>query len=216
MERKKKALAILTAIMITATIIAPISLIKTAKATDPADWYMTVNGVLDSDYYALYPFKTDKSLKFGFSKFGEIIDSSTNVGLEYRDRDAFAPPAGASVPPEITKKKWMSGWLINITYHATSGIRNVWAMAQHADLVDYGKDWIRVDSSYGYEGALYEWQEDPRDVGKLISTGEGPVNGGRKTNGTAVTEDIIVLYNGPRMFVARTVTHIYDLSLIHI
>ena len=210
MERKKKTLAILTAIMITATIITPISLIKTAKATDPADWYMTVNGVLDSDYYALYPFKTDKSLKFGFSKFGEMIDSSANVGLEYRDRDAFAPPAGASVPTEISKHKWMSGWLINITYHATTGFRNVWAMAQHADLVDYGKDWIRVDSSYGYSGALTEAEEDPTDVGKIISTGEGPVNGGRKTNGTATTDDIRVLYNGPRMFIARTVTHIYD------
>ncbi|RLI22025.1 hypothetical protein DRO45_01500, partial [Candidatus Bathyarchaeota archaeon] len=210
MERKKKTLAILTAIMITATIITPISLIKTAKATDPADWYMTVNGVLDSDYYALYPFKTDKSLKFGFSKFGEMIDSSANVGLEYRDRDAFAPPAGASVPTEISKHKWMSGWLINITYHATTGIRNIWAMAQHADLVDYGKDWIRVDSSYGYSGALTEAEEDPKDVGKIISTGEGPVNGGRKTNGTAITDDIRVLYNGPRMFIARTVTHIYD------
>ena len=210
MEKRKKILSTLSIAMITITIIIPLFSTKSVAATDPADWYMTVEGVLDSDYYTLYPFKTDKSLKFGFSKFGEIIDSSTNVGLEYRDRDVFAPPAGDSVPPEITKKKWMSGWLINITYHATSGIRNVWAMAQHADLVEYGKDWIRVDSSYGYSGALYEWQEDPRDVGKLISTGEGPVNGGRKTNGTAVTEDITVLYNGPRMFVARTVTHIYD------
>ncbi|MEM3760413.1 MAG: hypothetical protein QXZ02_04780, partial [Candidatus Bathyarchaeia archaeon] len=210
MERRKKTLSILLIASIAATILTPALFIKTTEATDPSSWYMTVNGVLATDYYSLYPFKNDKSLKIGFSKFGEMIDSSTNVGLEYRDRDAFAPAAGSSVPSEITKNKWMSGWLINITYYTTSGPRNVWAMAQHADLVDYGKDWIRVHSNYNYSGALTESAEDPSDVGKLISTGVGPVNGGRKTNGTATTEDIRILYNGPRMFIARTVTHIYD------
>ncbi|MEM2105309.1 MAG: hypothetical protein QXV21_02405 [Candidatus Bathyarchaeia archaeon] len=210
MERRKKILSILLIATIAATLLTTTIFIRTTEATDPSSWYMTVNGVLATDYYSLYPFKTDKSLKIGFSKFGEMIDSSTNVGLEYRDRDAFAPAAGSSVPPEIAKHKWMSGWLINITYMSTSGIRNVWAMAQHADLVAYGNDWIRVHSGYGYSGALTEADEDPTDPGKLISTGTGPYNGGRKTNGTAITEDIRVLYNGPRMFVARTVTHIYD------
>jgi hypothetical protein len=210
MERRKTILSILATAIITITIFAPTLLIKQAQATDPASWYMTVNGVLGTDYYELYPFSNDQSLKLGFSKFGEIIDSNTNVGLEYRARDAFAPAAGSSVPPEIAKHKWMSGWLINITYQATTGRRNIWAMAQHADLVSYGNDWIRVHSGYGYSGALIEADEDPKDPGKLISTGVGPVNGGRKTNGTAVTEDIRVLYNGPRLFVARTVTHIYD------
>jgi hypothetical protein len=83
-------------------------------------------------------------------------------------------------------------------------------MAQQADKVDFGKDWIRVHSNYNYTGALTEAAEDPSDPGKLISTGVGPTNGGRKTNGTATTEDITVLYNGPRMFIARTVTHIFD------
>jgi len=210
MERRKKMLSILLIASIATTILTPALFIKTTEATDPSSWYMTVNGVLATDYYSLYPFKNDKSLNIGFSKFGEMIDSSTNVGLEYRDRDAFAPAAGSNVPSEITKNKWMSGWLINITYYTTSGPRNVWAMAQHADLIDYGKDWIRVHSNYNYSGALTEAAEDPSDVGKLISTGVGPVNGGRKTNGTATTEDIQVLYNGPRMFIARTVTHIYD------
>lgn len=210
MERRKELLAILTITIVAATIIAPIFLVKPVTATDPTGWYMNVSGVLDSDYYSLYPFKDDKSIKLGFSKFGELIDSINNIGLEYRDRDSFAPPAGANVPTEIAKKKWMSGWLINITYQGTSGRRNIWAVAQHADLIDYGKDWIRVNSNYNYSGALTEAEEDPRDVGKFIGTGTGPVNGGRKTNGTAVTDDILVLYNGPRMFIARTVTHIYD------
>jgi hypothetical protein len=209
MERRNKLLGILYMTVIMASIFAPIFLIKPVNATDPTSWYTNVSGVLDSDYYSLYPFFTDKSLKIGFSKFGEMIDSINNIGLEYRIRDAFAPPSGATPPPEITKNKWMSGWIINITY-AFSGRRNVWAMAQHADLIDYGRDWIRVNSGYNYSGALTEAQEDPRDVGNLISTGAGPYNGGRKTNGTATTENIRVLYNGPRMYVARTVTHVFD------
>lgn len=210
MERRKKLLTMLTITIITVTLVTPLLLIKPVTATDPTEWYMNVNGVLSSDYYDLYPFRDNTSLKIGFSKFGEMIDSTNNIGLEYGERDAFAPAAGATVPTEIAKKKWMSGWLLNLTYTGTSGRRNVWAVAQHADLIDYGKDWIRVHSNYNYSGALTEATEDPRDVGNFIGTGTGPVNGGRKTNGTAVTDSIKVLYNGPRMFIARTVTHIYD------
>jgi hypothetical protein len=210
MERRNKLLGILYMTVIMASIFAPIFLIKPVNATDPTSWYTNVSGVLSSDYYSLYPFSTNASLKIGFSKFGEMIDSINNIGLEYRIRDAFAPPSGATPPPEITKSKWMSGWIINITYAGSSGRRNVWAMAQHADLIDYGRDWIRVSSGYNYSGALTDAQEDPRDVGNLISTGAGPYNGGRKTNGTATTENIRVLYNGPRMYVARTVTHVFD------
>src|SRR5512136_2791216 len=114
MERRKRILGILAIVMITATIFAPTLLIKPVTAVDPTSWYTNVSGVLDTDSYALYPFKTDKSLKIGFSKFGEMIDSINNIGLEYRDRDAFAPAAGATPPTEITKNKWMSGWIINI------------------------------------------------------------------------------------------------------
>jgi hypothetical protein len=210
MENRLKILATtVTATIIIVSMFAPLLFTK-VNAADPASWYMNVSGVLDSDTYALYPFKTDKSLKLGFSQWGEMIDSTANIGLEYRDRDAFAPAAGASVPTEIAKRKWMSGWLINITYVSTSETRNIWAMAQHADLIDYGKDWIRVHSEYDYVGALTEATEDPRDQGNFIVAGTGPVNGGRKTNGTATTEPIRILYNGPRTFIARTVTHIFD------
>lgn len=210
MENRQKIIATtVTATIIIVSMFAPILFTK-VNAADPGSWYMNVSGVLNSDSYALYPFKTDKSLKLGFSQFGEMIDSTANIGLEYRDRDAFAPAAGASVPTEIAKRKWMSGWLINITYVSTTGARNIWAMAQHADLIDYGKDWIRVDSELEYTGALTESTEDPRDQGNFIVAETGPVNGGRKTNGTATTEPIRVLYNDPRMFIARTVTHIFD------
>jgi hypothetical protein len=85
-------------------------------------------------------------------------------------------------------------------------------MAMHSDSVEYGNDWIRVDfvndrsTTYGVE--------DPRDPGYLIygtgTYGTTLVNGGRKTNGTAVTAPIEVLYDGPREFIAVCRTTIYD------
>jgi len=217
MERRKKLLAILTATMIMATIFAPILLIKPVTAADPDEWYTNVSGVLASDYYSLYPFYK-KNLKIGFSKFGEMIDSRStqNVGLEYDTRDAFAPPAGSTVPSDIPKHKWSQGWLMNITYyHVPTGYnRTVWACALHADLTDYGNDWIRVDNDwYGgvSGGPTYEYEEDPRDPGRLISNPTSDTHtGGRKTNGTVTTDAIRVLYNGPRMYIARVVNHIKD------
>jgi hypothetical protein len=216
MERRKKILAILTAAMFTTTIFTALLLIKPATA-DSDSWYTNVSGVLATDYYSLYPYN-EKSLKIGFSKFGEMIDSrpSQNVGLEYGgERDPFAPVAGTSVPESIPKEVWLNGWLINITYnHQSAGERNVWATAQHSDLVANGSDWIRVDNDwYGgvSGGPTTEAAEDPRDPGLLISNPTaGATYGGRKTNGTVVTDDYKVLYDGPRMYVARTVNHVKD------
>lgn len=188
------------------SIVAPLMVVASGSDEE----YMTVNGVLDSDYYSLYPYSA-KSLKIGFSKYGEMIDSNTNTGLEYGAVDPFAAPAGSAVG-SIPKSMWLNGWLINITYYniPQGRTRNVWATAQFADATAYGGSWIRVDfandydSTYGYE--------DPRDPGYIIGNyGAGGLNfGGRKTNGTAVTMPITVLYNGPRLFVALTNTTIYD------
>jgi hypothetical protein len=214
MKMRKNVIAILTASMILASIFAPALFIKTATAADPTDWYMTVNGVLDSDYYSLYPYAA-KSLKLGLSKFGELINSNTNVGLEYAGaRDPFAAPAGSSVDEgKLPKKVWINGWYIDIRYvHEDWGPRNVWAGALFADKSDYGKNWIRVDNDYLGTG----WTEaDERFDRKGLELDgfdviPGLVNGGRKTNGTAITEPITVLYDGPRLFVAKSVTHIYD------
>ena len=216
MERRKKILAILIAAVITVAIFSPLLLLKPVIA-DEDSWYTNVSGVLADDYYSLYPFEK-KNLKFGFSKFGELIDSrdAYNIGLEYDTRDPFAPPAGSSVPDAIPKHKWSQGWLINITYYhvPTGAIRNVWACALHSDLTSYGNDWLRVDNDwYGgvSGGPTYEWEEDPRDPGRLISNPTSTTyTGGRKTNGTVTTDAIRVLYNGPRMYIARTVNHIKD------
>ncbi|MCP8305217.1 MAG: hypothetical protein H3Z50_07125, partial [archaeon] len=185
---------------------------------DSSDWYKTVEGVAHDDTYTLYPYFWDftekpkdrlfepSSIQIGFSKFGEMINSYDNIGLQYtvddteEGRDPFAPPWDGEWYNSMPKDVWQEGWLINITYKSTvtGEMRNVWATAQHSDLVDWGNDWIRVDNDYPV-GPDDEDEETPQDAGYYI--GSDPAlygNGGRKTNGTAITEPMQVLYNGPR------------------
>jgi hypothetical protein len=204
---------IFATITLMATLLIPVFLVGITQAADPSNWFMSVNGVLDTDYYTLYPYETDKSLKIGFSKFGELINSETNVGLEYGAVDPFAPAAGSVVTSQVPKHMWLQGWFLNITYnHRTQGTRNIWATAMHSDGVEYGNDWIRVDY-YDDWSYSYGW-EDPRDPGYLIYDsdpyGYDMSYGGRKTNGTAVTAPIEVLYDGPRKFIAVCRTTVYD------
>ena len=197
--------------MIAITLVAP--MVSTpVQAADPSDWYSTAEGVLDSDYYTLYPYETDKSLKIGFSKYGEMINGNENVGLEYGDVDPFAPPAGSGIG-SIPKVMWVQGWLCNITYeHMTLGHRNVWTMALFSDTHQYSGPWIRVDYADDYKPGGFLVSEDPGDTGYYIGDyAAGSVNyGGRKTNGTVVTDPIQVLYDGPRKFIAQVGTTIYD------
>ncbi|MEM3700800.1 MAG: hypothetical protein QXL57_08075 [Candidatus Bathyarchaeia archaeon] len=217
MEKRKKLITILSAAIIVTAIFAPLLIVKNVAAADPTDWYMTVNGVLDSDTYLLYPYDSE-NLKVGLSKFGELIDSNNNVGLEYAGaRDPFAAPVGSSIDEgKLPKKVWINGWYIDIRYvHEDWGSRNIWAGALFADKSDYGKNWIRVDNNYTYPyHPVTEAQESFDDKGLELDDDLEPipglVNGGRKTNGTAVTEPITVLYDGPRLFVAKSETHIYD------
>jgi hypothetical protein len=211
---KKYVFGLLMTTVMLLSLAAP--LVSTVAA-DEADWYMTVDGVLDSDYYWLYPYDLE-SFSVGFSKFGELINSDDNVGLEYAGAvDPFAFPAGSDVSPTVPKRMWVQGWYVNITYdHRTVGPRNVWAGALHSDAVLYGNDWIRVD--FMNDQSLVYGEEDFRDPGYFI--GGVPyaadlVQGGRKTNGTAVTDPIEVLYDGPREFIAICRTTIYDHLIFH-
>lgn len=215
---KKNIMAIIATSVILLSLIAPAILLQSAFAADPTNWYTTINGVLESDYYSLYPYAA-ASLEVGLSKFGELINSNTNVGLEYADaRDPFAAPAGSNVDEsKLPKKVWINGWYIDIRYvHEDWGPRCVWTGALFADKSDYGKNWIRVDNDYTYPPYLprYGYEESFDDKGLELDENLQPIsgltNGGRKTNGTAVTEPITILYDGPRLFVAKSVTHIYD------
>lgn len=202
-------------------------------STDPPAWYLTVRGVLDSDRYSLYPYRPSVgpsepglNLTIGFSQFGEMINTITNIGLQYDSVDPFAAPSGSAPSSLIPKQLWLQGWLINITYnHVTLGRRNVWAMALHSDTNTFGGPWLRVD--FGYAGfadcgdvtppaagdmpGIKDNCEDPADRGyDQFNYAAGLRFGGRKTNGTAITQPIQVLYDGPRRFVALLNTTIYD------
>jgi len=214
MDKIKKLIVLSIAAIMLLSLLAPMLLIQPVSAADPADWYITVGGVLKSDYYALYPFEK-KSLKVGFSKFGELINGIENVGLEYDgERDPFAAPAGPSIDEDILPKNvWINGWYIDIRYnHEDWGPRCVWAGALFADKRGWGRNWIRVDNNY-WSPPGNETDEDFTDKGYELN-GFTPiptlVDGGRKTNGTAITEPLAILYDGPRLFVAESVTHIYD------
>lgn len=208
--KQKKSITLLAAITLISSLVFPIIFTQIALAADPSSWYTGVDGVLDTDYYSLYPYDAD-SLDLGLSKFGELIDSENNVGLEYAGaRDPFAAPVGSGTVSKLPKNVWINGWYIALTYnHSSWGERYVWAGALFADLTDYGGPWLHVDAD-PETGA-----EDFRDSGLEIDAngdvvGTTPEWGGRKTNGTAVTDDIQVLYDGPREFIGMFVNHIYD------
>jgi hypothetical protein len=169
--------------MILATTFTPLLLFTPqVQAADPEDWYHTVYGVLDTDTYALYPYWTNESLDIGFSKFGEMIDVTTGTGMNYSDRDPFANE-------DIPIQYWINGWLIEIRYtHRTHHDRRILAAAMFADMTGYGGDW---------------------KVGKELPFTTAPT-GGRKVTTYAETEDIEVLYDGPRRFIGLCTTHIYD------
>jgi len=169
-------------------------LISSVKAED-SDWYTSVEGVLDSDYYSLYPYETT-SVDVGFSKYGELIglpagadpDTATQadwVGLAYDGRDPFCP---ATVVPMTS---WINGWYIDIQYidPALSGTkrdRHLWAFAMFGDGFGWGGDWVYAETPGSNPGY------------------------GRQTNGVCVTDDLEVLYDGPREYIAVSRTHIYD------
>jgi hypothetical protein len=186
MKMKKTLMAILIATVMILSSLGPVLYIQTVQGADPASWYTTADGVLDSDTYLLYPYLA-KSLTFGFSQFGETIDGNLKAGISYDGVDAFAPPGGS--PPEW---QWIEGWILNITYVQGGRYKNVWALALYSDYQD----------AAGIGG---NWHENV-----TVGSTDLSVRGGRKTSGGAVTDPIIVLYNGPRRYVALCKTTIYD------
>jgi len=186
---QKKLITILATIAIIA--IMGVSLFFTQLSVATATTYnpdnLTVNGVLATDSYVLYPYAKE-NLIFGVSKYGELINSAAKVGLKYDGMDVFANP-------NVLEQDWSQGWFIDIHYAAKdNSYQNVWAFAMYSDLS-------------GTTGIGGDWKEGCT-LGPL-----GAPHGGRKTNAWASTDDIKILYDGPRRFVALTNTTIYEDSL---
>ncbi|MEM2983549.1 MAG: hypothetical protein QXH17_10365, partial [Candidatus Bathyarchaeia archaeon] len=193
--RNQKLIGILTITILTLNLVLPLTVSSASPDPDLHSWYTVVPGVLGSDTYVLYPYEL-KSLNVGFSKYGELIgippgaDMSVQanwVGLEYDGRDPFCPP---SVVPMAS---WINGWFLDIQYIDPSfpvgspkRDRHLWAFAMFGDGFGWGGDWV------------------------LATDPASEPHGGRKTNGYCETEDLKVLYDGPRRFVAQSVTHVYD------
>jgi hypothetical protein len=193
---KKSAIAIFAATILMLSTVT--MLFAPAVAVESADDYATIMGVLTSDYYPLYPYDTT-SVDFGISKYGEMIDGggvSPDVGLQYpgyedvethdqrleTSRDPFASEY-------IEKELWLNGWLLEIRYtHRMHDDRQVLTMAMSADMAEYGGEWLN-----GHDPDMYL-----------------PPTGGRKSTGYVETEDLEVLYDGPRRYVAICRNHIYD------
>lgn len=202
---KKRLITMLATITILTALISPMLFVSPVKAQDPEDWYMTVSGVLDSDYYALYPYE-NKSLTIGFSKFGEMIQynwtSETGIGLEYDGTDPFANEI-------VDVTDWMEGWFMDIKYtHPVWGNREIWAFALFSDATEIGGEWTTVPEVEFDDPLRPYWQEWPP-----FATPAAGTPGGRKTNGYATTDPIEVLYDGPRRFVALLHTRLSDLHL---
>jgi hypothetical protein len=180
---RKKTIAAFATLMILATVFTPLMFTPQVAAADPSDWYHTVEGVLDTDTYALYPYMNDETLSVGFSKFGEMIDPITGTGLNYSERDPFANEGIEDM------QYWVNGWMIEARYtHRTHHDRTVLAAAMFADMTNWGGDW---------------------QVGKQLPFTTAPT-GGRKVTTYAETDDMEILYDGPRRFIALCTNHIYD------
>jgi len=193
---KKSAIAIFAAALLMLSVVSMFYTTGIVIAS-PGDDYATTMGVLDSDYFSLYPYEAS-SIDFGISKYGELIDGEgllPDVGLQYPGygnvgthdqrvdaRDPFANEG-------IDKMLWLNGWLLEARYtHRTYGDRRVLTMAMSADMAVYGGDWL-----------------NGHDPNFALAP-----HGGRKTTGYAETEDLEVLYDGPRKFIAICKTTIYD------
>jgi hypothetical protein len=180
-------MTILVAVTIIATLVvsALFAQLVSSTATTYNTDNITVNGVLASDSYVLYPYEA-QNLMFGFSKYGELINGVAKQGLEYYGMDVFANP-------NVLEKDWSQGWLIDIHYADISNrYKRAWAFALYAD-------------QSGTGGIGGDWKEN--------CTGNPDTSieqGGRRTSVWATTDPIKVLYDGPRRFVALTKTTIYD------
>ncbi|MDP2899468.1 MAG: hypothetical protein Q8O47_00670 [Candidatus Bathyarchaeota archaeon] len=186
-ENKKIGSILTVAILLLSTLIVaapPIGAV--APPTVGGDYYFDM-GVLDTDTYTLYPWD-ESSVNIGFSKYGELINPDEPLGLSYKGTDAFANPA-------VPQWQWNNGWVIDIHWIDQSVLKNVWAYALFSDWTPMGVagDWQQMQMTPD--------ASDPADT-----------NGGRRTSGWADTDDIKLIYDGPRKSIYLLTTRIYEKS----
>jgi len=185
-KRKRKISSIFILILLLTSSLLALLAFAVTPPTIPGDEENVADyGVLHNDTYFLYPWE-DKSLNIGFSKYGEMINLEDMIGLEYDGIDAFANP---NVPVE----QYSNGWIMNIHYTEKSILRNVWVYAMTTDWGD----------ALGIGGP---WRQMQQNVVPEI----GDLRGGRRTSGWAETDDIRLIYDGPRKAVYLLKTTIYD------
>jgi hypothetical protein len=193
---KKSAIAIFTTTILMLSMVS--MLLAPAIAVESADDYATIMGVLTSDYFSLYPY-SETSVDFGISKYGEMIDGGDvfpDVGLQYPGYEDVATHdqrLDTSIDPfaneYVEKELWLNGWLLEIRYtHRMHEDRQVLTMAMSADMSEYGGEW-----------------KNGHDIDMYL-----PPAGGRKSTGYVETDDLEVLYDGPRRYVAICRNRIYD------
>ncbi len=100
--------------------------------------------------------------------------------------DVFANPA-------VAEWKWSNGWVIEIHYTEQNKLRSVWAYALYSD-------------NSGVGGINGEWRQmqQSKDASAV-----GDTHGGRRTSGFAKTDDIRLIYDGPRKAIYLLKTTIY-------
>src|SRR4030042_1735225 len=87
---------------------------------------------------------------------------------------------------------WINGWYMTLSSTDPAAVykdRHLFAFAMFADGYAAGGDW------------------------QLANQPAGTPHGGRKSNGTIVTDNLKILYDGPRRFIAQSVNHINDRDL---
>ncbi|MBD3204843.1 hypothetical protein GF319_00695, partial [Candidatus Bathyarchaeota archaeon] len=199
----KKLKSVLALTILVTSIFATFGLQAVQAIHDPT-WYNRVEGVLTSDSYDFFPYD-EKSVDFGYSKFGELIwwddDEFLGTGLQYPGIDYVgeveqydgSPSRDPFGNEQINKDLWLNGWFMEVRYtHRSERDRRLLAMAMFADMTTSGQAWINgFDISGGRD-----FTDSPY--------------GGRKTTGYAETEDPVILYDGPRKYIVETLTHVYD------
>ena len=181
---KLLSLSLIALLLIPSFMVVPVMAARPPTISGHED-YMEDYGLLHNDTYILYPWEK-KSLDIGFSKYGEKI-SNVSQGLEYDGVDAFANT-------NVEEKKWSCGWLMDIHFTEQGILKNVWAYALYTDWSDdtgIGGDWRQGQNS-------------------TDASASGDTHGGRRTSGYAVTDDIRLIYDGPRKSIYVLNTTIYD------